>query len=205
MTPTASLEDPPGTGVRNVLSSKVGLHFHGQLTFEQWARIGHRVGRHANASLWWLGDWLVYGERMYEQRYRRAIALTGLDYQTLRNYATVARRFPLSRRRDKLSFQHHAEVCALSEEDRERWLDRAQRERWSRNELRRQLRPDRPPRGRTAGLLRLEVDPERASRWLRAATLCESELNPWIVATLDGAANGLLAPDIRAVQSGGAR
>jgi hypothetical protein len=43
------------------------------------------------------------------------IVATGLDYQTLRNYAAVARRFELSRRRDNLSFHHHAELCALSE------------------------------------------------------------------------------------------
>ena len=38
-----------------------------------------------------------------------------LDYQTLRNYAWVARRFAMSRRRDTLSFGHHAEVPALPE------------------------------------------------------------------------------------------
>lgn len=61
----------------------------------------------------------------YGRRCRGAIAVTGLDYQTLRNYAVVARRFDLSRRRDSLSCQHHAEVCALSDSEQDRWLDLA--------------------------------------------------------------------------------
>jgi hypothetical protein len=53
-------------------------------------------------------------------------------YQTLRNYAVVARRLKLSRRRDNLSFQHHAEVCALGFEEQDRWLDLAAESPWRR-------------------------------------------------------------------------
>jgi hypothetical protein len=55
--------------------------------------------------------WLIHGENAYSGRYRDAIEQTSLDYQTLRNYAWVARSLPLSRRRDTLSFAHHAEVA----------------------------------------------------------------------------------------------
>ena len=58
---------------------------------------------------------------------------TGLDYQTLREYGVVARRFEWSRRRDNLSFQHHAEVCALTGAEQDRWLDLAAPNRWSRS------------------------------------------------------------------------
>jgi hypothetical protein len=44
---------------------------------------------------------------------KEGIELSGLDYQTVRNDSMVARGFEMSRRRDNLSFQHHAEVCAL--------------------------------------------------------------------------------------------
>jgi hypothetical protein len=62
----------------------------------------------------WLGDWLIFGRYKYGTRYRQAIGATGLDYQTLRNYAVVARRFEPSRRRSTLRAQHHAEVSALN-------------------------------------------------------------------------------------------
>ena len=58
----------------------------------------------------------------------------------------VARLFELSGRRDKLSFQHHAEVCALLPAQQDRRLDQAEGEGWSRNELRRHLRAESPRR-----------------------------------------------------------
>ena len=49
-----------------------------------------------------------------------------LDYQTLRNYAWVARRFPAGRRRAGVSFAHHAEVARLPEPEQDYWLRRAE-------------------------------------------------------------------------------
>ncbi|MFD9426223.1 MULTISPECIES: hypothetical protein [unclassified Streptomyces] len=64
-----------------------------------------------NSSAWWLADWLIHGEATYGwRRYKEAVERTGLDYQTLRHYAWVARRFEHDRRRDSLSFAHHAAV-----------------------------------------------------------------------------------------------
>jgi hypothetical protein len=64
----------------------------------------------------------------------------------------------MSRRRDKLSFQHHAEVAPLPEPDQDLWLNRAERLGWSLSELRRQLRnarsnaaEERPASSATAG------------------------------------------------------
>ena len=70
-------------------------------------------------AAWCLGDWLVFGEQAYAGRYRQAIERTSLDYQTLGNYAWVAKRFSLSRRRDELSFGHHSEVAALPEPEQD--------------------------------------------------------------------------------------
>jgi len=168
---------------------RVGLRFIAGMTFDRWVEVGRRVRAHEDASLWWLGDWLNYGRQMYGDRYQRGIELTGLEYQTLRNYAMVARRFELSRRRDKLSFQHHAEVCALASDAQERWLDRCEREHLTRNELRYRLRNERqrntipaPPS------LRLSVDGERRALWLAAASASGVALDAWIVHTLDAAA-----------------
>jgi hypothetical protein len=76
------------------------MGFSDALPFDRWVEIGRNVRTHQNASLWWLGDWLNHGKRMYGRRYRYGVALSGLDYHTLRNYAMVARRFDLSRGRD---------------------------------------------------------------------------------------------------------
>src|SRR3954470_2699940 len=125
---------------RGVRSSVTAASFDPLLEFEAWREFGVKLGSYGNATQWWLGDWLVFGRMKYGRRYKDAIAATGLDYQTLRNYAVVARRFERSRRRANLTFQHHAVLCALSNDEQDAWLDRAEAGRWSRNELRRRLR-----------------------------------------------------------------
>ncbi|MBV9451756.1 MAG: LmbU family transcriptional regulator [Streptosporangiaceae bacterium] len=119
---------------------RTGIQLPRQLPFERWVSIGRQLSAAATSSAWCLGDWLIYGEDAYCGRYRDAIEQTSLDYQTLRNYAWVVRRFRISRRRDTLSFGHHAEVAALAEPEQDFWLRKAEELGWSRNQLRREVR-----------------------------------------------------------------
>lgn len=120
---------------------KSGMVFPQNLPERSWEQIGSSLRELTNSSAWWLGDWLLYGETTYGwRRYREAIERTGLDYQTLRNYAWVARRFDHHRRRDSLSFAHHAEVTRLSPPEQDYWLRQAEQQKWSRNELRKAVR-----------------------------------------------------------------
>lgn len=120
---------------------KSGMIFPQNLSERSWERIGTSLRELTNSSAWWLADWLIFGESTYGQRrYREAIERTGLDYQTLRNYAWVARRFEHHRRWDSLSFAHHAEVAPLAPPEQDYWLRKAAQQMWSRNELRRSVR-----------------------------------------------------------------
>ncbi|GAA2927239.1 LmbU family transcriptional regulator [Streptomyces griseoincarnatus] len=120
---------------------KSGMVFPQNLPERSWEQIGANLRELVNSSAWWLADWLIFGEATYGwRRYKEAIERTGLDYQTLRNYAWVARRFEHDRRRDGLSFAHHAEVARLSPPEQDYWLRKAEQQKWSRNELRRALR-----------------------------------------------------------------
>ncbi|MGW7276284.1 LmbU family transcriptional regulator [Streptomyces sp. NPDC054864] len=120
---------------------KSGMILPQNLPERSWERIGTNLRELVNSSAWWLADWLIYGEATYGwRRYKEAIERTGLDYQTLRNYAWVARRFEHHRRRDNLSFAHHAEVTRLSPPEQDYWLRKAEQQKWSRNELRRAVR-----------------------------------------------------------------
>ena len=120
---------------------KSGMLLPQNLPERSWEQIGTNLRELVNSSAWWLADWLIYGEATYGwRRYKEAIERTGLDYQTLRNYAWVARRFEHHRRRDNLSFAHHAEVTRLSPPEQDYWLRKAEQQKWSRNELRRAVR-----------------------------------------------------------------
>jgi hypothetical protein len=137
---------------REATLQKSGMTFPQNLSERAWERIGSSLRELTNSSAWWLGDWLVFGEAAYGwRRYREAIDRTGLDYQTLRNYAWVARRFEFHRRRDSLSFAHHAEVTRLSPAEQDYWLRTAEQRKWSRNELRRAVRASLAEQSLTAG------------------------------------------------------
>ena len=184
---------------RWVRSTRTDVRFDPLTPYDLWADLGARIGVYANGASWWLGDWLAFGQMKYGRRYRDAIAATGLDYQTLRNYAVVARRFAPDRRRRDVSFQHHAEICALSEHEQDRWLDLAASSGWSRNELRRRVRASLQAEGDEASaVVRLTVDAERARRWRDAAELTAPSFDAWALGVLDTAAASALQGPARA-------
>lgn len=118
------------------------------LTLAEWVRQGRCLGSVARASGWWIGDWIRYGNARHGEKYGAAARITGYDVHTLMNMAYIASKFEISRRRERLSFSHHAELAALPADEQERWLERAERERLSlrrlRAELSREARVTRP-------------------------------------------------------------
>jgi len=161
------------------------------MPISEWRNLGRQIFIISDSSGWWLGDWLIYGQNQYPNRYKLAITETSLDYQTLRNYAWVARRFAPERRRERLSFQHHAEVASLPPEQQDVWLDRADVHKWSRNELRRLLRQSLNSKNEDPMevlRVRINVAPAQKERWQTAAGGSEEELLAWMVESLDRAA-----------------
>lgn len=173
---------------------KSGLLLPDKLSFEAWRQIGSQLFLVTSSSAWWVGDWLSYGENCFGDRYEQAIADTSLNYQTLRNYAWVARKFTMSRRRDNLSFGHHAEVAALTEKSQDEWLTRAEQFTWSRNELRRQIRvtclANRPQSLllRKTETMKINVPVDHLDRWRHAAERMGYGVTEWMMAILDKAA-----------------
>jgi hypothetical protein len=111
-----------------------------ELAAADWVRQGRWLGALGRGSGWWIGDWVRYGNARYGDRYAPAARVTGYDVQSLMNMAYVAGRFEGSRRRDALSFSHHAEIASLSSEEQELWLDRAEAGTLSVRSLRSELR-----------------------------------------------------------------
>jgi hypothetical protein len=214
-----------GHGDDVVVIPKRGLQFPRQMSFERWVGIGRQLSDIHTSSAWCLGDWLVFGEAAYNGRYRDAIEQTCLDYQTLRNYAWVARRFALSRRRDSLSFGHHAEVAARPEAEQGFWLRKAEELGWSVKRLRRELHaslaerssaddcqpgsddPGSPaPPASPPAQLHIPVTPEQLRTYRAAAVQSGQSLEAWAALVLDHiaarkpAADGIRA---RALVAGG--
>jgi hypothetical protein len=105
-----------------------------------WLAAGVSLAEFGRVNNWWVGDWIRYGNSCWGEKYTEAARVTGLDAKTLRNIAYVASRFQLSRRRDNLSWTHHAELAALPPDQQDQWLDRALSLRLSPGDLRIELR-----------------------------------------------------------------
>jgi len=159
------------------------------LSFEAWRLLGAGLATGYDASCWSLGDWASFGRARYGRFYRDALFATGLDRATLGEYAAVARRFAPSRRRDDLTFRHHAEVWTVADDDvQDAWLAAAAARRWSWKELHRRLRAaDGPPRPGDDSVV-LAAGHDQTEQWRKAATRSRCALDEWILSALDRAA-----------------
>lgn len=119
-----------------VQATERGLEFYGDLTYEEWEELGVGLQRLGRAWQWWVGDWLNYGEHRWGEKYAQAVEVTGSEEKTLRNAVYVCGNVEMSRRRDNLSFSHHAEVASLDPDEQDALLSEAEERDWSRNQLR---------------------------------------------------------------------
>jgi len=173
--------------------TRLGLRISQELSFEMWEQCGRRLSELVDSTAWCLGDWLVYGKSRFPDRYELAIRAAGLQYQTLRNYSWVSRRFPLERRRLQLSFQHHAEIASLPVTEQDWWLDQAEDSGWTTKQLRSRIR-DQMARlagkrsQRTEMIPRIRVESTQIDEWKKAAEVSGLQFENWVLWALDKAA-----------------
>ncbi len=117
-----------------------GLELRHGLTFEEWQAAGQWLQRAGGSVMWWVGDWWAYGEHSYGERASQAVGSEGYKFQTLADAGWVARQIETSRRREVLSWNHHREVASLEPNEQDKFLDKAEKGGWSRNELRTHVR-----------------------------------------------------------------
>ncbi len=134
-----STQAQPGKSRASDLSRVAWLHSE-DMDHSEWVAAGRRLGAIGRGSQWWIGDWIRFGAAKWGEKYTEAARITGYDHQSLRNLAWIAARFDLSRRRDKLTWSHHAEVAGLELEEQEAWLERAIAEKLSAADLRVEVR-----------------------------------------------------------------
>jgi len=120
--------------------TKVGLVYHGDVTFKQWERDGQLLRYfHKTLAFCW-GDWLAYGETRWGEMYSQALEESDYELGTLRNAKWVCGRIETERRRQTLSFGHHQVVAPMEVKDQEKWMDEAEKRKWTVAELRRAIK-----------------------------------------------------------------
>jgi N6-adenosine-specific RNA methylase IME4 len=164
-----------------------GLTVDGAPTFEEWRDAGKFLRYAEGAVHWWIGDWLNYGERAYGEKYAGAVEATGFEYVTLGHDKWVAASIEFCRRRQNLSWSHHAEVAALEPDEQDAILSQADGGSWNRAQLREAVR-----RRRNAGPARPTHTPDLPMKTYRCLVVDP----PWDVGRSDRTARPAQATEL---------
>lgn len=113
------------------------------LDYDRYVALGTFLGALKSRSNFYLGDWLIFGEGTFAERWSQACEATGLAEQTLLRVMTVCRNVVASRRRERLSFSVHAAVSGLGAREQKAWLTKAERNGWGYAELRSHMKAAR--------------------------------------------------------------
>ena len=127
-------------------TDRPGLDLPETIDRDAWEEIGASLARdqreheQTTARLrhdleWRLGDWAARADDDFATL-GEAAAIVGESALNLRKYVATATAYPSVRRRTRLPFYMHLEARALPEGERERLLDQAEAERWTRAEMR---------------------------------------------------------------------
>jgi hypothetical protein len=117
-----------------------GIQFNEELSFEEWDALGQKLAPIGKCIGFIIGDWINYGEAHYGEKYEEASVRTGLAYQTLRQYAYVARKVEMYLRKYNLDYYIHATVAKLkTDEEKQHWLDMADKHKLSVRRLRKSI------------------------------------------------------------------
>lgn len=175
-----------GLLVIGVNPTRTSLALEDGLGFNEWREIGERLVRMADASNWWVGDWLAYGDR-YRRDYTTAMQELDLKYSALVAYAYVASKVEVSTRVEDLSWTHHRLVAPLEPTLQRYWLDEALRHGWTSRELEQAIAEER------GGTVRAPAFTVRAvgevhALCLRAAERAGQEPSVWALGALERAA-----------------
>lgn len=98
--------------------SRTALNLPDQLSFDEWLGIGDKLHELDASVLWWIGDWLLYGQNTYAERFAKALTLTGYSKDRLNAAKAVAAAFPASERSERVSWEMHRVAASLPRDQR---------------------------------------------------------------------------------------
>ena len=126
------------------LFNAIGMTFPHSLMYDEYERVGYFVQHEAVVCYWRLGDWCIYGEREYGERFYQAIVPHMFDPTRIRRAISTSKTFPHDTRRDSLSFEHYDEVASKLQDaplhEKLEWLDAAERDKLTPAELGQRIR-----------------------------------------------------------------
>ena len=133
--------------IPGVRVTRLGLEIDENLTPEAAATVFACIEHITGCSNWLWGDAFAFagrkwGNRYVDSKYKQASEATSLAVQSMKMAKLVAERIPMARRRQELTFTHHAEIAFGFEDavQQDEWFDRSINEKWSAIQLRKAIR-----------------------------------------------------------------
>ena len=102
---------------------ELGLVIEGTPTIEEWTEYGQKLRRVETSMNWIIGDYLVYGEFKYGEKYTQALDESMVN--SWKVYHWVSKHVPPDRRRGDLSWSHHRLIANLPAEYQTKVLAKA--------------------------------------------------------------------------------
>lgn len=119
--------------------SRVHLDLPPDMDFDSWAAVGDTLKSIEHSVMWWIGDWLRFGERRYGEMYAQAVEVTGKSYDTLAQAKWVSGCYQSCERSQNLPWSHHLVAAPLPPADRTEALRLAEANGWSVRELKQEV------------------------------------------------------------------
>jgi hypothetical protein len=114
-----------------------------ELSYEQTEALARLLGEYdlygrkaREQASWWVGDFLLYAEKVHGDLFAQIAEATQLAPQTLLNRMSVCRAIPPSERLEGMNFSTHAEVAYMDATERAELLMQAARDGLSREQVR---------------------------------------------------------------------
>jgi len=142
-TSQALIRDNGGFLFRGITLTPVGF-LADTITVEDFQALGEIIIKLSESIQWILGDYIVHGDNFkFNETYQALVAQSGLEVNTLYDYARVCRNVNFDVRTSKLSFSHHRHVMYLKEDEQRFYLNHAVKEGLSVSALRDKIRQDK--------------------------------------------------------------
>lgn len=120
--------------------SVIGMTLSEDLTFEEWSELGQQLQNMERSIMWWIGDWLRFGERKFGEEAAQAVQeKTGYGEDTVRVAVWVSERIDPVTRVTDLTWSHHREVAGLEPKEQVELLKIAKTEGLSTRDLKKRV------------------------------------------------------------------
>lgn len=118
-----------------------GLVFTEKLDRPTWMKVGRYCAAVNRRSKLWLADWILENDRRgWEYSYDDLVNITGLEKETLWNYASIGRRVPHANRIAGNRMSWYAAVAALPAHQQVAVLRQALDDDWARDDIRERVK-----------------------------------------------------------------